>query len=128
MLLAAVAFGISGLMVRKQRDEVVAAKAETEEQLHVTTVTRLATEARAQQQERPILAALLAVEAVEQSRQRDGNVLPVAHEALLNATQHLQVGRTLTGHGVKISEGAPSEVVNDPEVIRVYLGRETVSA
>ncbi|RBI73471.1 ABC transporter ATP-binding protein [Roseovarius sp. TE539] len=31
-------------------------------------------------------------------------------------------------HGVKIAEGAPTEVANDPEVIRVYLGREAVSA
>ncbi|MCT8974312.1 ABC transporter ATP-binding protein [Microbaculum marinisediminis] len=31
-------------------------------------------------------------------------------------------------HGIKIAEGAPSEVVNNPDVIRVYLGREAVSA
>jgi branched-chain amino acid transport system ATP-binding protein len=31
-------------------------------------------------------------------------------------------------HGVKIAEGPPREVANDPEVIRVYLGREAVHA
>jgi len=31
-------------------------------------------------------------------------------------------------HGVKIAEGPPSQVLNDPEVIRVYLGREQVDA
>jgi branched-chain amino acid transport system ATP-binding protein len=31
-------------------------------------------------------------------------------------------------HGVKIAEGKPSAVANDPEVIRVYLGREPARA
>ncbi|MGF7159463.1 branched-chain amino acid transport system ATP-binding protein [Rhodoligotrophos appendicifer] len=31
-------------------------------------------------------------------------------------------------HGVKIAEGAPREVADNPDVIRVYLGREQVSA
>jgi branched-chain amino acid transport system ATP-binding protein len=31
-------------------------------------------------------------------------------------------------HGVKIAEGAPSAVANDPEVVRVYLGREPARA
>jgi branched-chain amino acid transport system ATP-binding protein len=31
-------------------------------------------------------------------------------------------------HGIRIAEGAPSDVVNNPDVIRVYLGREAVSA
>lgn len=31
-------------------------------------------------------------------------------------------------HGTKIAEGTPSHVVNNPDVIRVYLGREAVSA
>lgn len=31
-------------------------------------------------------------------------------------------------HGIKIAEGAPGDVLNDPEVVRVYLGREKVSA
>jgi branched-chain amino acid transport system ATP-binding protein len=28
-------------------------------------------------------------------------------------------------HGVKIAEGDPRSVIRDPEVVRVYLGRET---
>jgi branched-chain amino acid transport system ATP-binding protein len=31
-------------------------------------------------------------------------------------------------HGVKIAEGEPTVVANDPEVIRVYLGREPAHA
>lgn len=31
-------------------------------------------------------------------------------------------------HGVKIAEGTPREVVDNPDVIRVYLGREAVGA
>jgi branched-chain amino acid transport system ATP-binding protein len=31
-------------------------------------------------------------------------------------------------HGVKIAEGVPSAVANDPEVVRVYLGREPARA
>lgn len=31
-------------------------------------------------------------------------------------------------HGEKIAEGVPSEVVDNPDVIRVYLGREAISA
>lgn len=31
-------------------------------------------------------------------------------------------------HGIKIAEGSPYEVVNNPEVVRVYLGREVVDA
>jgi branched-chain amino acid transport system ATP-binding protein len=31
-------------------------------------------------------------------------------------------------HGTKIAEGPPAEVANNPDVIRVYLGREQVSA
>jgi branched-chain amino acid transport system ATP-binding protein len=31
-------------------------------------------------------------------------------------------------HGIKIAEGAPSAVANDPEVVRVYLGREPAGA
>jgi len=31
-------------------------------------------------------------------------------------------------HGTRIAEGAPKDVVNNPDVIRVYLGREAVSA
>ena len=31
-------------------------------------------------------------------------------------------------HGVKIAEGAPNDVLNDSEVVRIYLGREKVSA
>ena len=32
------------------------------------------------------------------------------------------------GSGLKVAEGVPAEVANDPEVIRIYLGREKIHA
>ena len=32
------------------------------------------------------------------------------------------------GSGLQVAEGVPSKVANDPEVIRIYLGREKVHA
>jgi len=95
-------------VVQKSRD-LAAAQAQTQEQLEITTITRLALESRALQEDRPILAALLAAEAVERSRRGSGTVLPIAHEAILNATQVLRRGLTLTGHDSKVETVAMSE-------------------
>ncbi len=32
------------------------------------------------------------------------------------------------GSGIKVAEGVPAQVANDPEVIRIYLGREKIHA
>jgi hypothetical protein len=84
------------------------ANIETEDQLRIATITRLAVESRALQDERPIESVLRAAEAVELSQQYHASVLPVAHEALLNATQVQQLGRTLSGHKSKVSTVAMS--------------------
>jgi len=66
-----------------------------------TSVTRLAAESRALQDEKPVRDVLLAVEAVELSQRQALSALPIAHEALLNSTQQLR-GRALTGHANRI--------------------------
>ena len=108
-LLITAIVGTGSLLVWKERNRVVqahrelaAAEAQTKNQLKITTITRLASESRALREDRPTLAALLAVEAVERSRRDTGSVLPIAHEALLNAAQVLPKGLVLTGHDSKI--------------------------
>ena len=66
-------------------------------------VGRLNAESRVLKDDRPIRSLLLAIEAVEVSR-RDGQpVLPIAHQALLNATQQIS-GRPLTGLAGVVSD------------------------
>ena len=102
--LVAFAFGISTLIVLSQWGKAVESAQEKDEQLRVATITRLAAESRTLQDERPDLSVLLAIEAVELSRRNGASVLPIAHEALLNATQRRRIGHPLTGHGTAISE------------------------
>ena len=88
----------------RAREKVLSTNKKLEEQIRVATVTRLAAESRAIHRERPVLGTLLAIEAAELSVRDGAPLLPIAHEALLNATQSSQRGRLLQGHGTKISK------------------------
>lgn len=72
------------------------------------TVIRLATESRALRNEQPVLSVLLAIEAYEMGKGKQNEVQSIADEALLNASQQLHYGRTLSGHKSKISSVAMS--------------------
>ncbi|MBP2227706.1 branched-chain amino acid transport system ATP-binding protein [Azospirillum agricola] len=66
------------------------------------------------------------VEMIRRIRARGVTVLLVEHHMRVVAAVCDRL--FVLDHGVKIAEGPPSQVLNDPEVIRVYLGRETVDA
>jgi branched-chain amino acid transport system ATP-binding protein len=59
-------------------------------------------------------------------RERGTSVLLVEHH--MRVVMGVCDRVVVLDHGVRIAEGAPKDVVKDPEVIRVYLGREAVSA
>ena len=72
-----------------------------ENQLRTATVTRLATQSMSLHDQWPVRSLLLAIEAVEMTRQHDGSIMPVAHEALLNSAP-LVAGVPLVGHDDEI--------------------------
>jgi branched-chain amino acid transport system ATP-binding protein len=63
---------------------------------------------------------------IRQIRDRGVTVLLVEHHmrVVMSVCQRVIV----IDHGVKIAEGTPQVIARHPEVIRVYLGRETVGA
>jgi branched-chain amino acid transport system ATP-binding protein len=66
------------------------------------------------------------VQLIQQLRSQGMAVLLVEHHmrVVMGACNRVVV----LSSGEKIAEGTPAEVVRDPEVVRVYLGRETVHA
>jgi branched-chain amino acid transport system ATP-binding protein len=66
------------------------------------------------------------VSMIRQIRDRGVTVLLVEHHmrVVMSVCQRVIV----IDHGVKIAEGPPQVIARHPEVIRVYLGRETVGA
>lgn len=76
----------------------------------------------------PILGALVYIGLLESLRVA-GPLRMVIFAALLTGpVVFLPGGLVVLDHGVKIAEGAPAKVLNNAEVIRVYLGREPVDA
>jgi branched-chain amino acid transport system ATP-binding protein len=63
---------------------------------------------------------------IRQIRDRGVTVLLVEHHMrVVMSVCHRVI---VIDHGIKIAEGAPDVIARDPEVIRVYLGREAVRA
>ncbi|MDB5742442.1 MAG: transporter ATP-binding protein [Polaromonas sp.] len=61
-------------------------------------------------------------------RIRDSGVTVVLVEHHMRVVASVCDRIAVLDHGVKIAQGTPTQVLNDPEVIRIYLGREKVSA
>jgi branched-chain amino acid transport system ATP-binding protein len=66
------------------------------------------------------------VQMIRAIRDRGVTVLLVEHHmrVVMGVCERVVV----IGSGLKVAEGAPAEVANNPEVIRIYLGREKVHA
>jgi branched-chain amino acid transport system ATP-binding protein len=66
------------------------------------------------------------VEMIRRIRDSGVTVLLVEHHMRVVASVCDRI--VVLDHGVKIAQGTPAEVLNDPEVVRIYLGREKVNA
>ena len=82
---------------KRSEDEAIKA-------LKRATVARLAAKSEAIRPRQPVKSLRVAIQAVNESRKDGGTVLPIAHEALMNATQ-LVGGRPLEGPAYRGARG-----------------------
>ncbi len=67
-----------------------------------------------------------AVELIKRIRDRGVSVVVIEH--VMQAIRRLSDRIMVLFHGEKLSEGAPDDVLNDPQVISAYLGRRYAQA
>ncbi|MEZ6102308.1 MAG: WD40 repeat domain-containing serine/threonine-protein kinase [Pirellulaceae bacterium] len=103
-------------LAEQQKSDDLEALAKSEQ------VTRLANTSFMLMDERPVVSTLLAIEAVKQSQEYFGNVLPVAHEALLNSANNISGIPLVSGlaeiHNVYVTDRWL--ILQGTEVVRVW--------
>ena len=105
-VLLALTLGLLATAISLQKANL--AQAEAEKQVAITTVARLASESSASRKGRPIRSVLLAIKAVEMSRQIGQEMQPAAHAALLNSFHGVR-GMPLRGHNTPVTAMAMSQ-------------------